>query len=154
MTIECFHHMCNEALLTTENLANDMEATPELPTNSHMTIVENMNVYRELSSGGSIIPGKLAQQRRIRKLLRSMIQPTPGNLGAWEEAWQRWRKLTYIITRTDESAAEPPSVRKGAFMFPHKNPHQIGVNGLSDVNIYYSNGANLFFIICGSHYFL
>ncbi|CAG8517845.1 8557_t:CDS:10 [Diversispora eburnea] len=128
-------HILFLALLTTENLANDMEETSELPTPSHMTIVENMNVYKELSTSGSVVAGKMAQQRRIRKLLRSMVQPTPGNLSAWEEAWYRWKKLTFIITRSsDESTTEPPTIRRGAFPFipPHKQPQQTSVNGLTD----------------------
>ncbi len=50
----------------------------------------------------------MAQQKRIRKLLRLMKVPTPGNLAAWEEAYKRWKMLTGIVARlTDEQAIEP-----------------------------------------------
>ncbi|KAF0455119.1 gtpase-activator protein for ras-like gtpase [Gigaspora margarita] len=96
--VNCFGQLCLEAELTSENLANDMEAPPEFPP-SQMTIVDNMTVYKELSTIPYPVPGRMAQQRRIRKLLRSMTQPNAGNLGAWEEAFTRWQRLTQLIVR-------------------------------------------------------
>ncbi|CAG8830874.1 33457_t:CDS:2, partial [Racocetra persica] len=96
--VNCFGQLCLEAELTSENLANDMEAPPEFPP-SQMTIVDNINIYKELSTVPYPVPGRMAQQRRIRKLLRSMTQPNAGNLGAWEEAWSRWQNLTRLIAQ-------------------------------------------------------
>ena len=56
----------------------------------------------------------MAQQKRIRKLLRLMKVATPGNLAAWEEAYKRWKNLTGIIARPiDEQAIEPNSRIRG-----------------------------------------
>jgi hypothetical protein len=56
----------------------------------------------------------MAQQKRIRKLLRLMKVATPGNLASWEEAYKRWKNLTQIIARpTDDQAVEPN--KKGLF---------------------------------------
>ncbi|CAG8523183.1 18947_t:CDS:10, partial [Racocetra fulgida] len=96
--VNCFGQLCSEAEFTSENLANDMEAPPEFPP-SQMTIVDNINIYKELSTVPYPVPGRMAQQRRIRKLLRSMTQPNAGNLGAWEEAWSRWQNLTKLIAQ-------------------------------------------------------
>ena len=56
----------------------------------------------------------MAQQKRIRRLLRLMKVATPGNLAAWEEAYKRWKNLTSIIARpVDEQPLEPNSKIKG-----------------------------------------
>ncbi|CAG8498136.1 16292_t:CDS:10 [Cetraspora pellucida] len=45
--VNCFDQLCLEAELTSENLVNDMEASPEFPT-LQMTIVDNISIYKEL----------------------------------------------------------------------------------------------------------
>ncbi|RGB37714.1 hypothetical protein C1646_638789 [Rhizophagus diaphanus] len=102
IAINCFDQLCEEARITAENFTIDVDAPQELPLPSQMTIVENWNVYIELSNSPYIVPGRMAQQRRIRKLLRLMTRPTPGNIGAWEEAWDRWKKLTDIIAKQSD----------------------------------------------------
>ena len=44
----------------------------------------------------------MAQQKRIRRLLRIMTNHTAGNLAAWEEAYKRWRNLTVQVARPAE----------------------------------------------------
>nr|CAG8557750.1 86_t:CDS:10 [Entrophospora candida] len=96
MAIGCFNQLCIEAQLTN---VNDV-VPPQEMQNYQMTIVENMEVYLELSSSCHVTSGRNAQQRRIRKLLRMMTQPTAGNLGAWEEALKRWKELTLRIAKS------------------------------------------------------
>ncbi|KAJ1548500.1 Ras GTPase activating protein ira2, partial [Cladochytrium tenue] len=63
---------------------------------SPLSIVQNIHVYKELSglfSGGSIIAGQKAVQKKIRKILRKTTQATSGNVAAWEEVYKRWRAL-------------------------------------------------------------
>ncbi|GBC02045.1 hypothetical protein RclHR1_04420015, partial [Rhizophagus clarus] len=102
IAINCFDQLCEEAQITSENFTIEVDAPQELPLPSQMTIVENWNVYIELSNSPYIVPGRMAQQRRIRKLLRLMTRSTPGNIGAWEEAWNRWKKLTDIIAKQSD----------------------------------------------------
>ncbi|KAJ1654692.1 Ras GTPase activating protein ira2 [Dispira simplex] len=90
MALDCFAYLCDEALLTEE---------VETPDHSNFTIVKNYAVYRELSNTESIITGKVAQQKRIRRFLRQMSNQTMGNLAAWEEAYKRWRILIQGVTR-------------------------------------------------------
>lgn len=69
----------------------------------------------------------MAQQKRIRKLLRLMKVATPGNLAAWEEAYKRWKNLTGIIARpTDEPAIES-STRLRALPWS-SSPGRVGNN--------------------------
>src|SRR5690606_1162368 len=82
MAVNCIGHLCTEAVLTEE--VDD-------PAHSQLTIVENYAVYAELSSSGVLVTGRVAQQKRIRKMLRMMNKQTPGNLGAWYEAYKRWK---------------------------------------------------------------
>ncbi|CAG8444039.1 5054_t:CDS:10 [Acaulospora morrowiae] len=135
MALECINLMYLEALLTTESFANDMEAT-ELPP-PQMTIVENIQVYQELAHNQGVFAGRMAQQRRIRKLLRMMVQPTPGNLGAWEEAWDRWKTLTQIIAKPVEDPVPGPIIARRPIMFfspgsPLKSQNSAITSGLSD----------------------
>ncbi|CAG8508989.1 2177_t:CDS:10 [Funneliformis mosseae] len=96
MSLNCFGHLCQEAQLTTEIIPDEMDVQTSFPND--LPIIENLDVYFELSSAPYLVPGRMAQQKRIRKLLRLMKSPTPGNLAAWEEAYQRWKMLNGIIT--------------------------------------------------------
>ncbi|KAJ3221156.1 Ras GTPase activating protein ira2, partial [Clydaea vesicula] len=65
------------------------------------TVAENSSVYQELrklSQGTNITisGGQKAQQKRIRKILRSVNKATAGNMGAWEEVYKRWKTLSVI----------------------------------------------------------
>ncbi|CAG8509250.1 3861_t:CDS:10, partial [Acaulospora colombiana] len=132
MALECFSLMYQEALLTTESFANDAE-TSELPPPPQMTIVENIQVYKELSINSTVLFGRMAQQRRIRKLLRMMVNPTPGNLGAWEEALNRWKALTLVIAKPTEDQI-PGSTNVRRFFVPPISRSQIQTTtpGLSE----------------------
>ncbi|CAG8730221.1 7577_t:CDS:2, partial [Ambispora leptoticha] len=66
IAIACIGHLCTEAQLT--------EALDELP--SQLSIIENIDVYLELSSPNYMVTGRMAQQKRTRKLLRLMKNPT------------------------------------------------------------------------------
>ncbi|RIA90709.1 hypothetical protein C1645_875920 [Glomus cerebriforme] len=106
MSLSCFGHFCQEAQLTTGLVSDEMDVQTAPPND--LPIVENMDIYLELSSGPYVVLGRMAQQKRIRKLLRLMKVATPGNLASWEEAYKRWKNLTQIIARpADEGAIEP-----------------------------------------------
>jgi neurofibromin 1 len=45
--------------------------------------------------------GRISQQKRLRKIIRQISQPTPGNLGAWEEAYRRWKNITVFWTKDE-----------------------------------------------------
>ncbi|CAI2172941.1 5991_t:CDS:10 [Funneliformis geosporum] len=106
MSLNCFGHLCQEAQLTTEIIPDEMDVHVSPPND--LPIIENMDVYLELSSAPYIVPGRMAQQKRIRKSLRLMKAPTPGNLAAWEEAYQRWKMLNGIITAMEPKARGIP----------------------------------------------
>ncbi|KAI9597754.1 hypothetical protein BDF19DRAFT_434347 [Syncephalis fuscata] len=105
--VACFNHLVTEAYYTEE---------AEDPQHAQLTIVENLRVYMELASSGGLVTGRVAQQKRIRKMLRMMDRQTPGNQAAWEEAYKRWRMLMQAVARPiDEPVIEEPTRRKGIF---------------------------------------
>ena len=84
VTTHCIALLCEEGGLT---------ANPDEYTASSLTIMRNYPVYTELSSQSFIIPGPVAFQKRLRKLLTKMTAPSPGILTAWEKVFGRWRIL-------------------------------------------------------------
>ncbi|PKC12463.1 hypothetical protein RhiirA5_496913 [Rhizophagus irregularis] len=119
MSLNCFGHFCQEAQFTTELVPDEMDVQTAPP------IVENMEIYLELSASPYVVLGRMAQQKRIRKLLRLMKVATPGNLASWEEAYKRWKNLTQLIARpADEQAIESNKI-KG---MPWNNPGKVGNN--------------------------
>ncbi|CAG8574310.1 8733_t:CDS:10, partial [Diversispora eburnea] len=128
MAINCFRHLCIEAQLTTELIPEvmDVQAAP-------LSIVENIDVYAELSEP-QVISGRMAQQKRIRKLLRRMKIPTQGNVTAWEEAYKRWRHLTALITKLpeDQLSLEFEGKPKRGLPWPVAAPVKVtGVNAVT-----------------------
>ncbi|ORY04201.1 hypothetical protein K493DRAFT_311429 [Basidiobolus meristosporus CBS 931.73] len=104
LALKCLGHLCVEADITEEN---------EDPQHSLLTIVENHEVYRELSSEGTFVTGRVAQQKRIRRMLRQIVNRTDGNLAACEEAYRRWRMLMQNIARPpDDAQPEQPDTRR------------------------------------------
>ncbi|KAJ3330367.1 Ras GTPase activating protein ira2 [Blyttiomyces sp. JEL0837] len=65
-----------------------------------MSFMTNIEVYRELKSlysGGGIVAGQKALQKKLRKILRKMDNITTGAVGAWEEVYRRWKFLCSAI---------------------------------------------------------
>jgi neurofibromin 1 len=112
--IACLGHLCEEARLADEvpTTLDEIEDETQEPGqtslySSQLTVVENFITYAELTSVGVLMPGRVAQQKRIRKMLRKMDKQTPGNLAAWEEAYKRWRALMQAVAKPfDSDAAE------------------------------------------------
>ncbi|KAJ3298331.1 Ras GTPase activating protein ira2 [Borealophlyctis nickersoniae] len=96
-----------------ESVGTDV-STPTSPTGSaprdtSLPVVDNIGVYRDLRAlfdtgpggaapGGALVTGQKAQQKRIRKVLRNIVVPSAGNMGAWEEVYRRWRGLSAAVS--------------------------------------------------------
>jgi neurofibromin 1 len=96
-SIRCLGYLCDEA-----EYGNDDE-DPQL---TEITYICNLPIYFDLASEGSVFLGRKAQQKRIRKYLRMMTQPTPGNLAAWEEGYKRWKALMKHIRHLDNNTLD------------------------------------------------
>ncbi|CAG8730319.1 10225_t:CDS:10, partial [Racocetra persica] len=120
MAVNCFRHLCLEAQLTTELVSDEVDVQSAPP--SELPIVENMDVYMELSSSSYVVPGRMAQQKRIRRLLRLMKTPTTGNFAAWEEAYKRWKSLTGMIAKPAEDISVHDPERRGRIPWHTTSP--------------------------------
>lgn len=83
--IACFGHICTEVELT-ESIDDPHQAV--------LMVIENLQIYQQLSANNGIVTGRKSQQKQIRKLLRMMNLYAPGKLAAWEEAYKRWKYMT------------------------------------------------------------
>ncbi|KAI8097774.1 uncharacterized protein BX664DRAFT_356981 [Halteromyces radiatus] len=92
-SIRCLGLLCDET-----EFGNDGE-DPQL---TEITYICNLPIYFDLASEDSVFLGRKAQQKRIRKYLRMMNRPTPGNLAAWEEVYKRWKGLMKHIRQLDD----------------------------------------------------
>jgi hypothetical protein len=66
-------------------------------TPHHLSVVENIGVYRELRKlyeGTLVIAGQKVMQKKIRKILRKTERASAGTIGAWEEVYRRWRLIS------------------------------------------------------------
>ncbi|KAJ1561418.1 Neurofibromin 1, partial [Nowakowskiella sp. JEL0078] len=67
------------------------------------SIFGNILNYRDLrllfeEIGSGLVLGPRALQKKIRKIMRLTELPSPGNIGAWEEIFKRWRGLSQMLT--------------------------------------------------------
>jgi len=65
---QCLGHLCAEA-----------EIIGVEESRSILSVADNFEVYKELSSSDVVVTGRAAQQKRIRRLLRKMTAQTEGN---------------------------------------------------------------------------
>ncbi|KAF9540942.1 Ras GTPase activating protein ira2 [Mortierella hygrophila] len=92
MAVNCISLLCEETVITQE-VVN--------PNVGQLSLLENIDVYMELSAPSAVVAGRVSQQKRLRKIIRQISQPTPGNLGAWEEAYRRWKNITVFWTKDE-----------------------------------------------------
>ncbi|KAI1294478.1 Ras GTPase activating protein ira2 [Mortierella claussenii] len=92
MAVNCISLLCEETVITQEVIN---------PSVGQLSLLENIDVYMELSAPSAVVAGRISQQRRLRRIIRQISQPTPGNLGAWEEAYRRWRNITVYWTKDE-----------------------------------------------------
>ncbi|PWN42984.1 hypothetical protein IE81DRAFT_366164 [Ceraceosorus guamensis] len=88
--------VCSEALRCCGQIASLREIVVGLLGTSQEWAV----LMRELSDPSfSQTGGRIAQQKRIRALLRGATLPTRASAQAWCEAYQRWGSLTQLVAR-------------------------------------------------------
>ncbi|KAH8118768.1 hypothetical protein DFH11DRAFT_1839273 [Phellopilus nigrolimitatus] len=56
-------------------------------------------VYEQLGDPSVVVVGRVAQQKRIRKLLRLLTRPCPLHTAVWHECYWRWAALRDRIAR-------------------------------------------------------
>ncbi|SOV02504.1 related to neurofibromin [Ustilago sp. UG-2017a] len=60
---------------------------------------EWLKLYTDLADPSFLHTGRIAQQKRIRALLRDIEAPSAASWLAWKEAYSRWANLTQLVAR-------------------------------------------------------
>ncbi|CBQ70693.1 related to Neurofibromin [Sporisorium reilianum SRZ2] len=60
---------------------------------------EWIRLYTDLTDPSFLHTGRIAQQKRIRSLLRDIESPSAASWLAWKEAYARWSSLTQVVAR-------------------------------------------------------
>ncbi|KAI8328834.1 hypothetical protein BC941DRAFT_216115 [Chlamydoabsidia padenii] len=89
--------ICSQAIRCLGYLCDEAEYDTDDSSLTDITYICNLPIYIDLASEDIVFLGRKAQQKRIRKYLRMMNQPSPGNMAAWEEVYKRWKLLTKQI---------------------------------------------------------
>ncbi|KAF8681504.1 GTPase-activator protein for Ras-like GTPases [Rhizoctonia solani] len=71
-----------------------MELAPEPGGCSADLLLKRASVYEALGDTNVVVVGRIAHQKRIRKLLRTAAAPSTINMAAWMECFTRWEERT------------------------------------------------------------
>jgi hypothetical protein len=98
------------------------EACDEMYLSDSEEIVPNVKIYKDfideiVTSNISFSAGKVAQQKHIRKMLRSLSHFSESIQKAWEEGYRRWTILTSIVTKNPDEILEPADTKKKLNVF-------------------------------------
>ncbi|KAI8868758.1 hypothetical protein GQ42DRAFT_36496 [Ramicandelaber brevisporus] len=106
LSLRCISLLCDEATYTEEK---------DSVSRATLSIVENYQIYRELSSTDAVImTGKVAQQKRIRKFLRQMHTKTLGNWNAWSEVYNRCERAIRHLRPSSSSTGTTNTAQNAA----------------------------------------
>jgi len=121
----------------------EVERFPEVPVNKSISEEERAKrypIYDQIGDPKIPVLGRVAHQRRIRKLVRLMASPNPVYIAVWEECYTRARLLGDTIKAgKDDSASD--DVDLGVSMSPEVG--ELKHNALSAKLIYSSRTGTL-----------
>ncbi|KAH9981838.1 hypothetical protein BJV74DRAFT_778311 [Russula compacta] len=76
------------------------ERQPDVPINPALTEEERVSrhaVYEKIGAPRTVITGRVAWQKRVRRLFRSLAIPHATYVAIWEECYFRWCALTELV---------------------------------------------------------
>ncbi|KAI8994897.1 hypothetical protein BDB01DRAFT_714840 [Pilobolus umbonatus] len=99
----CLGYMCKESKLVEDEYLDSSDTPIYMSFNYNIEIYEDLAYEEPAGQGVRKQPfiGRKAQQKRVRKYLRMMTTPSPGNVHAWDDVWRRWKKLIPMVTMTN-----------------------------------------------------
>ncbi|KAI8363872.1 hypothetical protein EDC96DRAFT_558843 [Choanephora cucurbitarum] len=131
--LRCIGSICKEARMI--NLSDDEQAYS-------LSMYSNIKVYEGLSADDSRFVGRKAQQKKIRKFIRMFPEQTPGNMAAWEEAWNRWKQLTVLINRIPDDTIEDDHLENSAIQSSMSSTPHGGLVTITNTNSTSLNNSN------------
>lgn len=124
----CFDILSQEAILTgemDEEALNDKSDRDQKSANENerASHLENLNIYRNIIQqlNVGVVTSQKVQQKRIRNVLRNIDKPTVGIMGAYEEIYRRWYKLTGFITIPQNKNIPQSNSNFGSPILPNGN---------------------------------
>ncbi|KAG9015978.1 Ras GTPase activating protein ira2 [Tulasnella sp. 427] len=87
----------------------EMEKSGVVPVNEYSAEDARAReiAYTALGDSNIIVTGRLAMQKRIRRLLQNMCFPSTINIAIWEECYRRWIYLLDGLTRPNSEDNDP-----------------------------------------------
>ncbi|KAI0065862.1 hypothetical protein BV25DRAFT_1988944 [Artomyces pyxidatus] len=87
------------------------ERQPGVPINAALSEEERVSryaIYEQIGDPKAVVIGRVAWQKRVRKLFRTLASPHPNYVAIWEECYFRWCALTELVIRapSDPMTAE------------------------------------------------
>jgi neurofibromin 1 len=107
LAILCLQELCIEC-----TMAEEVEDPTQQPYAVPSNLLGNVYSYRAFLSaayGGGMavkmVTGRVAQQKKIRRMLRTLEKATNGVLAAWEEGYRRWVALSPVMSKPTEEGS-------------------------------------------------
>ncbi|PWN51037.1 hypothetical protein IE53DRAFT_314631 [Violaceomyces palustris] len=86
----------------------------ESPSYFYDGLNEWTKFFSDLADPSFVQTGRIAQQKRIRALLRDITTPSAASWVAWKQAYQRWAALTQVVARPISEEAGDSAQEKAA----------------------------------------
>ncbi|KAH9030143.1 hypothetical protein EDB85DRAFT_1456161 [Lactarius pseudohatsudake] len=90
------------------------ERQPDVPVNPALTEEERVSrhaVYEKIGAPKTVITGRVAWQKRVRRLFRSLAIPHATYVAIWEECYFRWCALTELVINAPSDPMTAESVQ-------------------------------------------
>ncbi len=93
----------------------ELRSGPWSSYSSQAPTAEWREVFTKLADSSNLFNGRIAQQKKIRALLRTIQSPSPASLAAWKEAYRRWAALTQVVARPLAADTSDTAQEKAAY---------------------------------------
>ncbi|KAF7432844.1 Ras GTPase activating protein ira2 [Pleurotus ostreatus] len=87
-------------------IAERQPGAPLAPGLTPEARAHRQKVYDKLGDPNIVVVGRVGQQKRIRRLLRSMTHASAMHIAVWEECWARWAALNEVIKQSNEEQSD------------------------------------------------
>ena len=101
--------VCTKGGMCLQELCTEMAIVDDSEDAHHANLppayaAGNISEYRHFLNSNEKATGKVAQQKRIRKMLRNLPASSDGVVNAWEEIYRRWASVSQSILKPAEEA--------------------------------------------------
>ncbi|KDN38513.1 hypothetical protein K437DRAFT_22753 [Tilletiaria anomala UBC 951] len=108
--------ICHGAMQLGRSFAQGHDAFADVYSSQNPS-KEWRDFYYKLAEDSSLFVGRIAQQKKVRSLLRTINSPSPASLAAWKEAYRRWAALTQVVARPLAADTSDTAQEKAAYWY-------------------------------------